>query len=679
MVKNFQEFQTIKLPIKGVLKDPDKHLPIILNYVQNAHLNVVLAYQLIRLYVLYQFKSGNPLPKLTKHFCETALNTIADPDKKITQPKTKSKTNSKSKKPRATTNQYRQELQQFYHTEFKSVVPENLEFEPGKLSSVRPALALEMETSYNNNLKIHFIERLKRVIKHQITKHPTYKDLSKGQIARGAALVISAIYDRDLSELPKGLHEIYQNCLKEYLPAKFEKSLPYDLEKNTDQYLFFSLKLDQYLETNEAKLFQPLCLRTSNVPGHIPIDTKSLIYLMDDCTQAMDGYRTKTQLLNNYTDELVRYGLWSYYFNLDHKVFKNKPRFEFFHEFKTDGVSISLLFINKLYKPVVLNFFRKKNNKLPVSDEIKQILKQKKLDDSKPPPETKTPVNLTPKERDFYQKIERKVANDPGLQNLLMLVEEPKDDKKGKHLIFTKQQWYQESHITRNQNMNLKLKKANGIQTIEQPLDDYNSKSVNYTYFKDYLKVKNQIMIATQDHYNSLVFRKNRFRRFHHGLVAIKRLLTNIYTLFGDCLIFWGNYSRTQHKKYNAPVPLKWLKKSVEERFWILTTNECNTSSKCYWCQKEVENNKKNGEKQHRCLICKECFSLPNGKKGSRYINRDIMGALNISRLGKCDLYQQERPEAYQRRQATKGNEDPFGSLSKTVPVISKPLKVKVI
>ena len=85
------------------------------------------------------------------------------------------------------------------------------------------------------------------------------------------------------------------------------------------------------------------------------------------------------------------------------------------------------------------------------------------------------------------------------------------------------------------------------------------------------------------------------------------------------------------------------------------------------------------GEKQHRCLICKECFSLPNGKKGSRYINRDIMGALNISRLGKCDLYQQERPEAYQRRQATKGNEDPFGSLSKTVPVISKPLKVKVI
>ena len=87
----------------------------------------------------------------------------------------------------------------------------------------------------------------------------------------------------------------------------------------------------------------------------------------------------------------------------------------------------------------------------------------------------------------------------------------------------------------------------------------------------------------------------------------------------------------------------------------------------------------RNGEKQHRCLICKECFSLPNGKKGSRYINRDIMGALNISRLGKCDLYQQERPAAYQRRQTTNGNNDPFGCLSKTVPAISKPLKLKVI
>src|SRR3990172_12048899 len=197
MVKNFQEFQTIKLPIKGVLKDPDKHLPIILNYVQNAHLNVVLAYQLIRLYILYQFKSGNQLQKLNKHFCETALNTIADPNKKLTKPKTNSKTKSKSKKPRTSINHYRQKLQQFYHTEFKSVIPENLEFEPSKLSSVIPSLALEIETSYNNNLKIHFIERLKRVIKHQIIKRPDYKDLSKGQIARGTALVISAIYDRD--------------------------------------------------------------------------------------------------------------------------------------------------------------------------------------------------------------------------------------------------------------------------------------------------------------------------------------------------------------------------------------------------------------------------------------------------------------------------------------------------
>ena len=52
------------------------------------------------------------------------------------------------------------------------------------------------------------------------------------------------------------------------------------------------------------------------------------------------------------------------------------------------------------------------------------------------------------------------------------------------------------------------------------------------------------------------------------------------------------------------------------------------------------------------------------------------MSALSICRLGICDLYQQERPKAYQR-QTTKGKEDPFGCVTKTVPVIPK-LVVKV-
>jgi len=38
-----------------------------------------------------------------------------------------------------------------------------------------------------------------------------------------------------------------------------------------------------------------------------------------------------------------------------------------------------------------------------------------------------------------------------------------------------------------------------------------------------------------------------------------------------------------------------------------------------------------------------------NGSKVLRFTNRDIMGALNIRMLCKCDLANEERPKAYKR------------------------------
>ena len=130
--------------------------------------------------------------------------------------------------------------------------------------------------------------------------------------------------------------------------------------------------------------------------------------------------------------------------------------------------------------------------------------------------------------------------------------------------------------------------------------------------------------------------------------------------------------------KHNPPVPGKSVRNLIARYFPTIITDEANSSCVCYYCQKRCLKNrvikiKDKSKKLHRCLVCEECCRSKTGSKVPRFMNRDIMGSLNILMLGKCDLANQERPEAYKRKSwPKKEGVDPFGQVSCVVPMVAQ-------
>lgn len=644
-----QQFRSIKLPLKSLLKKPDKNLPILLKYVSDVNTLVTYGYQFIRLYMLKCFDADEQLPKITDKFCEYALSVISFPDKKR-KPDTQQAI-----------------FKEFYHSDFKTLIPAK-SFDPHGLSSINQELSKEMETCLKNNISVHFVARLKSTICMLIQKREEFKDLSKGQTRRGAAMIINALWDKDPSELKPALIDIYDFCLKEFIPKEpFEKGLQYDVEVHPERYFLPTFKMNKFREQDKRKLFQPMSLRKSVVPRNIPIDTKTLIYLFD--FSETTNHNVEYLLKNYVKDETIKPILWGFLFKMDKKAFKNRGRYSFFHAIHTDGIGCSLKFINNEYKVGHTVRYKSSENKTDTEKEAFKRFNNKGLKKQEKKKQEKIDKHLITDMTDEEKKSllsTNLVGCDPGMANLVQMT-----DEHGNHLKYTRRQRYQETYISQNRKIKQKMRNEDGIQQLEAPLNDCNSKTMNIENFKAYISLKNQISQTTKKHYEQLSYRRMNLRHFIHVKKSESRLIGNIKEHFGeDCTILYGNWSRTTHMKYNAPVPGKGLKKLIAKNFTIVTIDEFKSSSVCFYDHKSIDNRKIAGKSLHRCLVCDECCSLKNGSKIRRFMNRDILGSLNIRMLGKCDLNNEERPLAYKRNAGRKGEskEDPFDKCSRVLP-----------
>jgi len=688
MLSELDKYQVIKVPLAKILRDPEKNHPILFSAVKNCHIIVSLAYQLLRLYYLNLFEANKPLPILNQTICEYATSIINSPNKDGCETDLK------------------RDLRDFYHSEYKSTIHYSLNYTGVPVSTILQSLSKEMATMFENNISMHFIKRLRLVIRHKLKT--TFPKWDKYQINRGVSKIYDCLFDRDASNLSVELLPIYNFCLHEFIPEQaYTKSLAYDVEAHTHRYLLPTFKLNQYLELNKCKLFQPLPLRKSMVPCHIPLDTNALNCLFD-LTKLTTTYNTKNKLSKGLVaNPELKYLIWNHLFKLDNKVFKmdmnfkrsrSKPRYKFIYSITTDGVSCSIKFCHREHIDLHNNRFVKKDlRKTPfLTDEAEFIendeylLKIGKISKVERGKLLKM-SELTPTEKAFYLK-KPLVGGDPGLGNLIQLV------NKKQHLKYTRQQRYRETHIIQNQKTvhklrTLKIEVPNhyiepnnpepepvNIQSMERCLNAYNSKTMDYDYFKEFLYLKNQVTAITLTHYLKAVYRKMGLRHYIYTKVSEARLVRNIKATFGsDIVILYGNWSRSTHMKYNAPVPGKGLRDLLAKYFTVIITDEFRSSSICYYSQDQVANRKferqgakkkktkTNKKKIHRCLVCEECCSSKNGGKVPRFMNRDIMGALNILMLGQCDLKNKERPKAYKR---AKFGKEETQATSSTLPKV---------
>jgi hypothetical protein len=584
-------YKTFKIPLKTILLNRDTIQPDINNLVFEMNDLVIHTYQFIRLYVLNCYTNKKPLPELDETFISYCIKSLGTRD-------------NRGKKCKDT--ELLETLSKFYKEEYQPL----LNHEKTNLKNTTfllPYLATQIHTSLNNNLQEHFIQHFLRFINKTTTEITEEKSILfqfKKQLF-------------DLTETDKMFNEWKITHLSKILPTEIKKSIHYDVKVRPFAYLKGMLYMNEILEKQESKLFQPLPLRTNIIPKHIIIDTASLINIF--CPEKdKDGNKVKKgELLSNVKDNQNE--VWSNFLDMKNKIFKNKY-YQFHNQLQTDGISCCLLFIRKDLKD------KKWGSRVPVLQEQDfyniEDLSKEQLD--------------TLKERNI-------VGCDPGKPSLVYMM-----DKNGKKLQYTAPQRKKESKTKTNQRILLLERKRNGLVEKETHLSFQNSKSVDYNKFKMYLIEKNKLNKETTDFYKRETWRKMKFRQYSYGKKSIDTFLNKIKETFGEnILIGYGNWSRSTQMKHFMPTMNKGLRKLIHKKYDTITINECNTSKKCCDCNKDLEYYKdKENKKVFRLLKCSNCVSCENKKIVFR--TRDANSSINIMKLTSCWIDKQERPLCFQ-------------------------------
>jgi hypothetical protein len=597
----FQEFRkneksaykTLKIPLKTILLNRDTIQPVINNLVFEMNDLVINTYQFIRLYILHCYTNNNPLPELNDIFISYCIKTLGTRD-------------NRGKKCKDI--KLLETLDDFYKTEYQPL----LNHEKTNLKNTTfllPYLSTQIHTSLSNNIQEHFIQHFLRFI------NKTTTDITEDK-------TILFQFKKNLMEL-KDTNEIFnlwKNIhLQNIIPENVKKSVYYDVKVRPFEYLKGMLYMNDVLEKQENKLFQPLPLRNNIIPKHIILDTACIINLF--CPEKdKDGNKIKKgELLSNVKDNQNE--VWSNLLNLKHRIFKNK-HYQFHNQIQTDGISCCLLFIRKDLKD------KKWGSKVPVLEE----------QDFYNIEDLSTEQLETLKDRTI-------IGCDPGKRSLVYMM-----DNKGNKLQYTAPQRKRESKAKCNQRILLYERKKNGIIEKETQLSFQNSKSVNYEKFKMYLVEKNKLNKETIEFYKRDTWRKMNFRQYSYGKKSIDTFLNKIKETFGEnLLIGYGNWSRDTQMKFFMPTMNKGLRKLIHKKYDTITINECNTSKKCCDCHKDLEYYKdKENKKVFRLLVCSNCVSCENKKIVFR--TRDANSSINILKLTKCWIEKQTRPTEFQNQ-----------------------------
>ena len=583
-------YKTFKIPLKTILCNKDVVQPLINQLVFEMNDLVIHTYQFIRLYILKCYTDKQPLPEIDDMFIMYCLKTLGTRD-------------NRGKKGKDT--ELLETLSNFYETEYQPL----LNHEKTNLKHTTfllPYLATQINTCISNNCQEHFIQHFLRFI----NKTTTTITEDKGVLFQFKKHLL------EMTDTDTIFSNWKQTHLENILPKDIKKSVHYDVKVRPFAYLKGMLYMNDVLEKEDHKLFQPLPLRNNIIPKHIILDTASIINLFCPEKDKEGNKVRKGELLSHVKDNQT--DIWSNFLNVKHRIFKNK-HYQFHNQIQTDGISCCLLFIRKDLKD------KKWGSRVPTLAEQDfyniEDLSKEQLDSLK----------------------ERNIAGcDPGKRSLVYMM-----DAQGNKLQYTAPQRKRESKAKCNQRILLTERKKKGIIEKETVLSLQNSKSVNYEKFKLYLVEKDKLNKETSSFYQKETWRKMKFRAYSYGKKSIDTFLNKIKETFGEnILIGYGNWSRSTQMKHFMPTMNKGLRKLIHKKYDTITINECNTSKKCCDCHKDLEYYKdKEGKKAFRLLKCSNCVSCQN--KQTVFRTRDANSSINIMKLTKCWIETQTRPAEF--------------------------------
>ena len=625
------------------------------NAIKRTNNIVIKSYMLLRLWILKKYESNVDIPIITKDTIRMSFKAVM--------------TNNKS--PSGNNLLLFNELRDIC----KNYITDK--FENGtKLSTILNYYSITMITSIENNIKNNFINYVNKYVNsYFITKYETeIKDKEiKKQLFKNLNILKKDLYENTNNSI---------NIFREWLLDNRNKIVPfydsnndniYKILKNTPQICFKNM-IYMNIELNKLnkKQFQFFPLQSNTILRNIQIDTNALLELFED--KVSDAFKNT---------EIQKAIIWTKIFKLNHSI-KN---YVFDYTIITDGYATALRFLNQDYVEIV----KDKNNKmkkckaivnnrlkgLNKEDKIKEkaiikkekelIINNKKDEQKKLRAEEKA---KTIKDTTNIKSVKEKIIKNTSKDEFPYIDDVNKDELQGKHIFIDPGKrslltmvddnnkfvnYTNREHMSRTKRL-IYSKKLNtykdtlGINTFENTLSDFNSKSCIVEDFKKYINKKLEVNDKVKELYNNNKFRQYKWYSFINKKRAEDNLLNKIEKEYSkEHIIIIGDWSIGKQMNNFISTPNITLKRKLKERFKVYNIDEFRTSCLNYKTENRCENlilpSNKTGKnyKMHSILT----YKMENNRLGC--INRDKNGCYNIKKLFYSYINLGVIPEVYRR------------------------------
>ena len=584
-----------------------------------------LTYDFIKLYILDCFNNNKELPTINEQFIKDCHDILCD------------KCNTRTKNVNINTDT----LYDFYNIHFKNLFDNEIKISKKNLNQILRDEATSMTTCYKNSIQTNYFNFLFRYINciftenNKITIDNIKNEKEKEEYIRNLRAELKEVKTDLLNNTFKSnekyhiwIKESYDKIIPIYDSLKktstYEVSYHYDLKVSPLKYLKYLLVMNSHLEKIGNKMFSPIPLRRSLIPKFIYIDTTAIIELSDLTPK------------KEYYTNVIKYQkfIWEKYFNMENKIFKNKPNYLFNYTIQTDGIDTSITFKRKDLKDA-----EGYNKKLPKNKKMKNTEEFKYLE------------NYTQFELLEMKNNNNIVYCDPGKCRLLYMLDEKKDEI----YTYTNKQRLFETQRLKYQGISEKMRKESGIVKKEEILSKCCSKTCDTEKFKEYIKTKEQLRKEIEEFYLNEKFRKFRMRVFINTKRSEQKMINSIknkYTINNTYkkrvkkpLIVIGNWCISKQMRNMISSPCIGLKRILNKNFNMITMDEFRTSCLNYKNEERVENmkDKKTGKKIHSVLILKE------KEKVIGCINRDRNAVYNYKKIFNSYATTGQRPLKFDR------------------------------
>jgi len=621
-------FKSIKTSLKNVLKHPEINATKINDAVIKANKIVIHTLQYLKLYLLDYYENNNhSLPVISKELINNSMKVICG-----------EKEEKRGKPPKKETVEMKEQLTTFYKEHYLPLM-QNDPIDYAGLNTVLDYLKEDVITMYENNIQLHYVEYVERYVNVVWKKKFLTEKIRK--LGKTKAERENRIRNlcNELRKIKNDLLNVdttiftskhyYHKWIKEQkhniLPQKkkFEKnSIYYDLKCSPMDYLPCMVYMMKQVESEMESINNVFPLRSEITPKYIRLDTTTLVNLLLRKEQGNKGfYKTEGNLKKN-EDKI-----WNFFFRTEKKCFI-KTGFSFHHMISTDGVGISILFLQKELVGKKLPMMKKKVARELYIDELTDYsaLQNKKI-----------------------------IGIDAGKCDLIYCVDGSTKD--ATVFRYSQDQRRKETKTKKYNNIILAMKTnkinhqgtSKSIIQYETELSHYNKKTLDIIKFKEYIQEKNRINHILFGFYKKELFRKLKFGRYINTKRNEQKMINEFKKTFGsyeDTVICIGDWEQRKQMKYKEPTLGKGMRTLFRKNnYKVFLVDEFRTSCKCSNCEGGIcekfrirqHPNKKKYEMRliHGLLRC---------KSGCGLWNRDRNGSSNIYRIANNAINKLERP-----------------------------------